>query len=316
MIRRTGAPAAMAAMAAMALFVGIAAGCGAGEDIGSASPDHSRRGVDDRLSRQADKLLGRWDKAVAASGGRRFVPVGDLTGTSGDWSDQKMQMRNKITSGCVTVAAAGSLPATMHPVTEIRWAGGGSRRIPTLSATKTLKLLAGAARANLRPCEPLEVTGAHAVTVRIRTSRGDATVPAWDYQLAGTSARFTRPAVDPTPDVTVSPPGWTERKPPGGPSTEAASISLSDTRLKVFFTGPPGGADEPCGADYAAEAMESTTAVVVTVLEYRAADPPEGTACTSVGAPRTATAQLDRPLDGRTILDAVRGDPVPVAIQP
>ncbi|MEQ7009150.1 hypothetical protein ABN028_23500 [Actinopolymorpha sp. B17G11] len=313
MLRRRGVCIAMAAM--VVLLVGVAAGCGVQDDTSSASADAPRRAVDERPLQQAHKLLARWDKAVAASGGRRFVPVGDLTGTSGEWGDQKPKVFDKITSGCVTVAAPGSLPTTTHPVTEIRWTGG-SQRVPRLSATKTLELLATAARANLRPCEPLEVTGAHAVTAQIQTSRGDATVPAWEYQLAGTAARFTRPALDPTPDVTVSPPGWTERKRPGGPSTEAASIAVSDTRLKVFFTGSPGGADQPCGADYTADAVESTTAVVVIVVEDRAPDPPKGVACTAVGAYRTATAQLDEPLKGRTVLDAVRGEPVPVAIHP
>ncbi|GAA2643859.1 hypothetical protein GCM10010399_92280 [Dactylosporangium fulvum] len=42
---------------------------------------------------------------------------------------------------------------------------------------------------------PLQVTGARLSTARIQTTRGPATVPAWEYTLQGTAVRLTRVAV-------------------------------------------------------------------------------------------------------------------------
>ena len=51
--------------------------------------------------------------------------------------------------------------------------------------------------------------------------------------------------------------------PPVGISIEGASGSADSRKLQVSFIGALKSADEPCGADYATEAVESTLAVVV-----------------------------------------------------
>ena len=77
--------------------------------------------------------------------------------------------------------------------------------------------------------------------------------------------------------------------------------------------GAPFRADQPCGEDYTAEAVESDLAVVVIVMRH-----PHVTigACTAVGAPRTATLKLAAPLGDRTVLEVQQGRPVPVTLTP
>jgi hypothetical protein len=83
--------------------------------------------------------------------------------------------------------------------------------------------------------------------------------------------------------------------------------------VTVAFTGAPEGRDKPCGADYSAEAIESDTAIVVIVITH-----PNGAAvaCSMVGAVRTATARLARPLGERTVLEITQGLPVSVVLTP
>ncbi|MCO8276801.1 hypothetical protein M1L60_40100 [Actinoplanes sp. TRM 88003] len=73
------------------------------------------------------------------------------------------------------------------------------------------------------------------------------------------------------------------------------------------------GADQPCGEDYVAEAVESDNAVAVLVQVRRYIGPgnevPPG--CLLVGHPRTATVTLAQPLNGRAVLEVQQGQPVP-----
>jgi hypothetical protein len=78
----------------------------------------------------------------------------------------------------------------------------------------------------------------------------------------------------------------------------AVPLNAAGTRLKITFmgeSGPP--AAQPCGVDYAAEAVESDKAVAVIILEQR-----NGSGiCAGVGMSRTATLNLAEPLGDRGI---------------
>ncbi|MEU7902222.1 hypothetical protein [Actinoplanes sp. NPDC049118] len=94
-----------------------------------------------------------------------------------------------------------------------------------------------------------------------------------------------------------------------GMSIDSAAVDARGTRMTVTFSGSPGPATEPCGADYAAEPVESAKAVVVIVLQQ-----PNGYAgpCTMIAMTRKATLNLAAPLGKRAVL-AIRGRPVPVS---
>ncbi|MGD0123554.1 MAG: hypothetical protein ABSC46_13495, partial [Candidatus Limnocylindrales bacterium] len=66
--------------------------------------------------------------------------------------------------------------------------------------------------------------------------------------------------------------------------------------------------------DYTAQAVESSTAVVVIVTEHPRFGFSLG--CTAVGAWRTADVTLSSPLGNRTVLEVAQGMPVSVTLTP
>lgn len=284
---------------AVAVLGGCATGSGpGGDDL-------------DQLRLQARDALTRYDQAVLAAGGTQaFVPVGELTGQLGDW-EQANGDNNKQALLTGRIEAATALPALGQPTGKVVWENGRTQAVPLASAEETLAQVRAAGAGDCSGCVPLEVTAARLTTVRIPTTRGPAAVPAWEYTLKGTAVRLTRVAVVRAGAVVVTPPAWGPEYPHGGLAIESATGSTTSRRLTVAFTGSPGPGSQPCGADYSAEVAESANAVVVIVIEHRHAD---GESCGDVGARRTATAELARPLGERAVLEVQQGLPVALTI--
>ena len=135
--------------------------------------------------------------------------------------------------------------------------------------------------------------------------------PVWEFTVRGTAVKVTRVAV--AAGITVTPPPWDPNHAPVGISIESATGTVGGRNLTVTFTGAPKPGDQGCGADYTAEAVESSTAVVVIVTEH-----PHGLfeACTAVGAIRAADVELAAPLGERAVLEVKQGLPVPVRLTP
>jgi hypothetical protein len=289
-------------------LVAVLAGCGqAGDGAAGTVPG----GDDlDRLRQQARDALARYDEAVADGGSPKFVPVGELTGMLGDWEPANGD-NNKASLAAGRVVAAGALPAAPTSTGEVVWANGETQTFPLISADEARHRLTAAGTFDCPECATLEVTGARLTTMPIQTTRGPATAPAWEYSLKGTAVRATRVAVAGSAIVTVTPPSWDPYNPPSGLAIESATTTTPGSQLTVTFTGSPGPASQPCGADYGAEAVESANAVVVIVIEQRhAADE----ACPAIGAPRTTTVDLAQPLGERAVLEVQQGLPVPLTI--
>lgn len=289
-------------------LVAVVAGCGQAGDgaagIGPAGDDL------ERLRQQARDALARYDKAVADVGSPRFVPVGELTGMRGD-SEPANEEDNKGSLAAGRVVAAGALPAAPNPTGEVVWATGARQTVPLVSASEALDQLTAAGTGDCPGCATLQVTGARLTTMPIQTTRGPATAPAWEYSLNGTAVRLTRVAVAGSAIVKVTPPSWDPYNPPGGLAIDSATTTIPGRQLTVTFTGSPGPASRPCGADYGAEAVESANAVVVIVIAH----PHTGDeACPAIGAPRTTTVDLAAPLGERAVLEVQQGLPVPVTI--
>ncbi|MGE5829809.1 MAG: hypothetical protein ACM30G_15820 [Micromonosporaceae bacterium] len=282
-------------------------GCGGQGSQGAGSDDR------ERLQEQARQALARYDQALLDAGGPpRFTPVGELTGQLGDWEMTNGDNKAALMSG--RVIAATALPAAPQPNGDVVWAAGTTRAFPLISAEEALRQLVAAGVGECGGCAPLQVTGARLSTVEMNTTRGPATVPAWEFTLTGTTVRITRVAVAESATVRVTPPSWDPYHPPAGLAIESATTNSAGRRLTVTFTGSPGPASQPCGADYRAEAVESANAVVVIVVEERHAGG-EG-ACPAIGAIRTATVDLAQPLADRAVLEVQQGLPVPVTITP
>lgn len=264
----------------------------------------------DRQEAQAREALARWDAAVAAAGSKAaFVPVGHPIGQIGDW-EPAVGDNNKLALLSGQVEIMPDLPVPPKATGTIAWADGRTSEVTLVSATQALDNLIAGTRQDCGGCMPLKVTGARLSTMEVQTSRGMATVPAWEYSLRGTAVKITYPAAEPGAGVTVSPPPWDPYNAPAGLSIDGASVSADGLRLTVTFTGAPKPASEPCGADYTARVVESAHAVVV-IVDMHPHAPNE--TCTMIGAPRTAQATLDKPLAQRVVLEVRQGLPVPVS---
>ena len=286
-------------LALLALTLGA---CG---EAGAPSGDSS-----DRLLSQAREALDRWDKAVAEAGGEQaFVPVGSLTGQVGTWEPDNGDNKAALAAG--RVVTTGPLSEDAPGPTQVRWADGTTRAVTPVSAAEALRQISADAAADCGGCAPLRVTDARLTRGTVQTSRGPAEAPVWEFTVAGTAVRVTRVAVGRGEQVTVTPPSWDPYHAPGGISIETATGTTGGRQLTVRFTGAPNPKSEPCGADYSAEALESTAALVVIVRAHPHA---VNETCASVGATRTATVQLAAPLGDRAVLEVMQGQPVPVTL--
>ncbi|MET8909200.1 hypothetical protein [Micromonospora sp. NPDC004551] len=282
--------------------VALLGGCGSAGNSPAADPR-------DGLRQQADGALTRYDQAVRAAGGAPFVPVGELTRQLGDWEPANGSYKEALSAG--RVEAASTLPGAPTSAGTIVWADGNRRDVPLISADRALAQLRAAGTGDCSGCTPLKLTGARLTTMTVPTTRGPATAPAWEYTLAGTAVRLARVAVDLSAIVRVTPPPWDAEHPHEGLAIESATTTTARSELTVTFTGVPGPGSKPCGADYSAEAVESDLAVVVIVIEYRHA---KDEACGDIGAERSATLTLSRPLGERAVLEVTQGRPVQLTI--
>jgi hypothetical protein len=233
--------------------------------------------------------------------------VGESTGQIGDW-EPAVGDNNKPALMDDMVEATVSLSAETPPDGELRWPDGSTDTVRLISAQQALSDVKADGAGSCSECAPLQITGARLASISVQTSRGPAEAPAWEFSVHGTAVLVTRVAID--AGVTVVPPSL-DPNAPYSISIESATVSVGGRQLTVTFTGSPGPASEPCGADYTAEAVESSIAVVVIVTEH-----PHGgfEACTDVGAERTAVVELSAPLGGRAVLEVREGQPVAVQV--
>jgi hypothetical protein len=279
----------------------------------TATPTSSSAGGLDQEHLEAQATLDRWAAAVSKAGGPPWFSVAADYATSllGDWESLDLGSNGKIALYAGALEADPELSDSVPADAEVQWADGVTRTMPLMSARDALTDLKADGNGQCGDCRPLVVTGATLSTADVTTSRGQAIVPVWEFSLQGTAVRITRVAVAPEATASVAP-----QEGVGRPIDSAAG-TRDGRGLTVTFVGSPGPANQPCGADYEAEAVESSIAVVVLVHEHRYVSPdpsPSPIACAAVGAIRTATVQLSEPLGDRAVLDPKEGIPVPVTL--
>jgi hypothetical protein len=270
-----------------------------------------------KVQREAQAALARWDQAVAVAGGESaFVAVGELTLMIGDdWGpDQQFGYNAKVALMGGDFEATVSLPADTPPDGQVKSQDGSTRTVGLISAQQALADMKaeGASSGPCPDCVPLKVTGAQLTTGSFQTARGPVVAPAWEFTLQGTPVKIQRIAVAHL--VKILPPAYDENNPAQGISIRSATGAAGGRELTVTFEGAPVDAGGSCGSDYTAQAVESSTAVVVIVTEH----PHFGVSlgCTAVGAFRTADATLAAPLGNRTVLEVTQGMPVSVTLTP
>jgi hypothetical protein len=272
----------------------------------------------EKLQAQAQAALRRWADAVAAAPtDKAVVLVGDLTAQVGDW-EPAVGDDNKLALLDGLVEAAVSLPVTPGAAGTVTWQDGTKTSVPVLSAQQAVAgIRADAPTKDCPGCAPLEITGARLTSGPATTIRGSAMVPMWQFALQGTAVTLTRVAIADAAMVTLPPwsqPPWGDSgDAPVGISIDSATTTVGGQQLTVRFGGVPLPADQPCGADYTSEPVESSLAVAVIVTSH-----PNGVAaaCDAVSAYRTASVTLASPLGERTLLEVTQGRPVPVQLTP
>ena len=258
--------------------------------------------------------LARWDQAVAAAGGNPgFVLVGTDTTMTGSWGpDPSFGDNGKLALMAGDFETAAILPADAPPDGVVRWQNGSTQTVGMISAQQAFAEIKAEGSGPCPECVPLKITGAKLTTADYQTSHGSATAPTWEFTLNGTNTTIQHLAA--AHPVNVVPPTYDPNNSMQLISIASATGTAGGLTLTVTFEGPPADAGGSCGSDYTAQAVESTTAVVVIVTEH----PGFGLsmACSDVGAWRTADATLAKPLGNRTVLEVAQGMPVSVTITP
>jgi hypothetical protein len=279
----------------------------------SASPASSASGGLDQEHLEAQAALDRWAAAVSKAGGPpRFSGRAEYaTGQIGEWERLDLASNGKIALMAGAVRADPDLSDSVPPDADVHWADGVIRNVALMSARDALAELKADGNGQCGECRPLIVSGARLSTAEVTTSRGQATVPVWEFTLQATSVRVTLVALSPAATAQVAPHDGV------GSRVDSAAGTRTGRALTVTFIGAFGPGSQPCGADYDAEAVESSLAVVVIVHEHRYLSPDPSAsqiACAAVGATRTATVQLAEPLGDRAVLDPMEGVPVSVTL--
>jgi hypothetical protein len=105
-------------------------------------------------------------------------------------------------------------------------------------------------------------------------------------------------------------------QPPGTMPWESALLLPGDPTLVTvsFVAGPEGPPSNPCADRFEIDADEAGDTVTLTVRELPPVSPPSDPAfaCSLGGNRRYATADLDRPLGGRTLIDGSRDEDRPL----
>lgn len=151
-------------------------------------------------------------------------------------------------------------------------------------------------------CTALTVTGARLSSAPLRTSRGVATVPVWQFTVAGLPGTVGQVAV--SPDAV----GQVPEPPPLPPLPAEAGLAATQDLTGVggeslrFRVGV-----SPCDKDVQARVLEADGFVVVGATVSRSDD---GSPCPAVMMLDPVRVTLGAPLGGRLVLDVVTGRPL------
>ncbi|MFI1311178.1 hypothetical protein ACH4TS_13550 [Streptomyces albidoflavus] len=279
----------MSRRAVAALVVGCLAGV-----AGCGSPDADESGEREARADRAQAVAEAWEGSAAAEAWRTGYhpvevavrpPSGGLRGSADERAYQERHF-----------ALRGKLPAQRPADGTVRWGKGDSLKRPVRGPAESYQaLVAGGGGEGA----PLTVTGVERGEMRLATSRGPATVPAWLFRLEGYDAPLSWAAVTPSP-LPRSPIARTG----GAPQVDRIVATSRDGRT-VTVVAWHGACDD--GA--VVEALESHGSVVLSG-SVRGRKPGN---CTKQAIEQRVTVKLERPVGERVLLDAHTGQPLPYA---
>ncbi|MGW9323496.1 hypothetical protein [Streptomyces koyangensis] len=279
----------MSGKAVAALVVGCLAGV-----AGCGSPDADESGEREARADRAQAVAEAWEGSAAAEAWRTgYHPVevavrpprGGLRGAADERAYQERHF-----------ALRGRLPAKRPADGTVRWGEGDSLERPVQGPAESYQALV--ARGGGEGA-PLTVTGVERGEMRLATTRGPATVPAWLFRLEGYDAPLSWAAVTPSP-LPRSPVARTG----GAPQVDRIVATSRDGRA-VTVIAWHGACDD--GA--VVEALESRGSVVLSG-SVKGQKPGN---CTKQAIEQRVTVKLERPVGERVLLDAHTGQPLPYA---
>ncbi|MET9242994.1 hypothetical protein [Nonomuraea sp. NPDC003709] len=252
---------------------------------------HRRLTFDDYAAR----AVWTWRTSGAAEIWRNgFVPTEDL-------SQMRQNVEEQISSDEeYGFAVAGPLPATPKEA-RIRWDDGSGMRVPVISARQALITLSPYEQeAAVQDDRAYKLTAATFTTMRLRTLRGLATVPAWRLYFSNLPGPIDHLAVD---QATL---GTVEDAVGDHLSPDVRGFEVLDERtLRVTYQYGACSSQEMPTVRLRADQWPD---VVVLGIEVHERVP--GGICAGVGATGEGVVRLREPLGGRVVLDAQSRLPV------
>ncbi|MEB8342433.1 hypothetical protein [Streptomyces endophyticus] len=282
---RTGRPLA-AGIALSVVGLVAAAGCGSekmAEDGG------------DALAERARQVADAWDGSSAATAWRAgYHPTGEAVrlprGGLHDGADQQAYERRNF-------KVRGTLPDAGPKDGTVSWAAGHSVTRPLVGAKEAYDTLAGP-RAEGKP--QLAVIGVELGRMRMSTSRGPASVPAWVFTLDGYASPLKQAAA--VPSKTPRSPVKAAHDLPDPPLNRLLKVSADGRAVTVVAL------HGVCDDGPTVDALETRGSVVLSA-SVTGRDP--GRICTKQAKLERVEVRLREPLGDRVLLDAHSGKPVP-----
>lgn len=194
---------------------------------------------------------------------------------------------------------------------EVRWADGSGLSLPLLSAEQVFRRLTTGKSCPTSQCAlRLAVTAIAPGTRTLATSRGQATVPVWEFTLAGYPGTFDYPAIEqpaPTLAAPVAPLPSNGTLVPVGHLSAASADGLTLTGLVGYSS---------CSSTLAPGQVYETDDAVVLIGEVHDHSRPANTICAATASAGPAQFHLSRPVGTRTVLDAASGRPLALTPPP
>lgn len=283
---------------------------------GAGGPGGSSAGPPRDQLAWAQGLVDAWDQQTSQD----FIGVGAdwEFRTTGRWADiQGADRPYALALDLHRVATRTTLPDDA-PDGTVRWADGRTGHAVPMGARTALERMraTGIKCTNCPPGEfdgvrlrPMTITAATPTTMRVRSSRGWATIPAWRYTFA------ERPGIQAIQAAVRS------AVPPKVARTWQAPLSLRIDRARLgadgrtltgWFVGGPAGSGQ-CGENYTGYAVQSGHAVGILVVRVPNDPGWKGdVVCTTEGYDRSVTVKLDAPLGDRVVIETMLGRAVMV----
>jgi hypothetical protein len=292
---RAGGRRASATLLAVGLAVtALLSACGQSNSPGADASDFAKR---------AKSVAAAWRSSGAIAAWRNgLVPLGDLTQVisfdDSDLKDAFAQGRIGLqgtlddtkASGVVTFPDGTTMPVAL---------------VGAHTAYTGLAVPQGRPCASNERCAGLVVTGATLGTTTLLTNRGQATVPAWRFSVAGLTQPLVRVAIDPAsidPASMTAPPAPSFDSRPTNLGVEVAQligVSGNEIRYQLWI-----GACETEPRPLVHEEAD------IIVLGGVVTPPPPNSTCTSQAIAAPVAATTATPVGDRPIVDAITGQAV------